>query len=66
MKEMFSLMFIFAFVSLRSGDIARKIPLRLMSVSMLPVFSPWSLLVSGLRFKLFISFELIFVYDVRE
>ena len=37
---MFSLMFIFAFVFFRSGDIARKIPLRLMSMSMLPVFSP--------------------------
>ena len=59
-------MFIFAFVCLRSGDIARKIPLRLMSVSMLPVFSPWSLLVSGLRFKLFINFEFKPVYDVRE
>ena len=63
---MFSLMFIFAFDSLRLGDIARKMPLRLMSVSMLPVFSPWSLLVSGIRFKFFINFELISVYDVRE
>ena len=63
---MFSLMFIFAFDSLRLGDIARKMPLRLMSVSMLPVFPPWSLVVSGLRFKLCINFELISVYDVRE
>jgi len=65
MKETDSLMFIFAFVSLRSGDISRKILLRLMSLSILPMFAPWSFMVSGLRLMLLINFELIFGYDVR-
>ena len=65
MKEIFSLMFSFAFVYLPSGAISRKILLRLMSLSILPVFAPWCFMVSGLRLTLLINFELSFVYDVR-
>ena len=37
-----------------------------MSKTVLPIFSPKSLIVSGLTFMFLIHFEFIFVYGVRE
>ena len=44
----------------------KKILLRPMSKSILPMFSSRSFIVSGLTFKPFIYFEFICVYDVRK
>ena len=44
----------------------KKILLRFMSKSALPMFSSKSFVVSGLTFKSLIHSEFIFVYDVRE
>ena len=44
----------------------KKILLRFMSKSVLPMFSSRSFIVSGLTFRSLIHFEFIFVYDVRE
>ena len=48
------------------GDGPKKILLRFMSESVLPVFSSKSFLVSGFTFRLLIHFEFIFVYVIRE
>ena len=58
--------FIFAFISLASGDMLSKKLLRPRSKRSLPVFSHRILLVSCLTFRSFIHFEYIFVYDVRK
>ena len=44
----------------------KKILLRPLSESILPMFSFRSFVVSGLKFKSLIHFEFIFVHDVRE
>ena len=44
----------------------KKILLRFMSKSVLPLFSSKSYIVSGLTFRSLIHFEFIFVYGVRE
>ena len=56
--------FVFIFVTLRGGS--KKILLRFMSESVLPMFSPKSFIVSSLTFRSLIHFEFIFVYSVRE
>ena len=48
------------------GDGPKKILLRFMSESVLPVFSSKSFMVSGFTFRLLIHFEFIFVYAIRE
>jgi len=37
-----------------------------MSESVLPMFSSWSFIVSGLTFRSLIHFQFLFVYDVRK
>ncbi|KAB1279762.1 hypothetical protein Cadr_000015692 [Camelus dromedarius] len=44
----------------------QKILLRLMSKSLLPVFSSRSFMVSGFTFKSLIHFEFVIVYGVRK
>ena len=61
-----SQLFIFAFVSFALGDRSKKILLRLMSRSVLPMFSSRSFVVSSLTFRSLILFEFIFVYGVRK
>ena len=52
------------FVPLAWGNIYRKILLRPMSNSILPKFSLWSFMVSGLTFESLIYFGLIFVCNM--
>ena len=63
-KKLFSLtrsrLFIFSFVSFALGDRSKKILLRFMSKSVLPMFSSASFMVSSLTFRSLIHFELIF------
>ena len=59
-------LFIFVFISITLGDRSKKILLRFMSESVLPMFSSRSFIVSGLTFRSLIHFELIFVYGVKE
>ena len=59
-------LFIFVFISITQGDGLKKIFLRFMSKSVLPVFSSKSFIVSRLTFRSLIHFEFIFVYGVRE
>ena len=59
-------LFIFVFISIMLGDRSKKILLRFMSESVLPMFSSRSFIVSGLTLRSLIHFELIFVYGVRE
>ena len=54
--------FIFAFVSLASGDISRKKLLQRMSKRLLPVFSSRILMVLGRTFRPLIHFELILIF----
>ena len=56
-------LFIFAFVSLASGDISKK---HYKSKNIPPMFSSRSFMVSGLTFKSLIHFEFIFVHGVRK
>ena len=56
---------IFVFISITLGDRSKKLLLRFMSKSVLPMFSSRSFIVSGLTFRSLIHFELIFVYDIR-
>ena len=56
--------FVFIFITLEGGF--KKILLRFMSKSVLPMFSSGSFIVFGLTFRSFIHFEFIFVYVVRE
>ena len=44
----------------------KKILLRFISNSVLPMFSPKSFIVSGLTFRFFIHFAFIFMYGVKE
>ena len=59
-------LFIFVFIFITLGGGSKKILLRFMSESVLPVFSSKSFMVSGLTFRSLIDFEFIFVYGVRE
>jgi hypothetical protein len=55
---------IFAFIACAFGVTSKKLIPRPMSRGLSPVFSSKSFTVSGLRFRLFIHFELIFVYGI--
>ena len=57
-------LFILTFGSLVWGDRSKKLLLRLMSKSVLPMFSSRIFMVFGLTFKSLIHFEFIFVYSV--
>ena len=59
-------MFIFVFISVILGDGSKKILLRFMSKTVLPMFSSKSFILSGLTFRSLIHFEFIFVYGVKE
>ena len=56
----------FVFISIALGDRSKKILLRSMSKSVLPMFSARSFIVSGLTFRSLNHFEFIFVYGGRE
>ena len=58
------LVFLFIFITLGGGS--KKILLRFMLKSVLPVFSSKSFTVSGLTFRSLIHFEFILVYGVRK
>uniref|UniRef100_A0ABI7W144 Secreted protein n=1 Tax=Felis catus TaxID=9685 RepID=A0ABI7W144_FELCA len=58
--------FIFAFVSLASGDLLRKKLLQLSSMRILPAFSSKILMASCLTLRSLIQCEFIFVYGVRK
>uniref|UniRef100_A0ABI7WZN7 Uncharacterized protein n=1 Tax=Felis catus TaxID=9685 RepID=A0ABI7WZN7_FELCA len=58
--------FIFAFVSLASGDVLSKKLLRARSKRFLPAFSSRILMASCLTLRSFIHFEFIFVYGARK
>ena len=58
--------FIFVFIFITLGGGSKKILLRFMSKSVLPMFSSKSFIVSSLTFKSLIHFEFIFVYGVKE
>ena len=57
--------FIFALISVSLGYLPEEIFLRLMSESVLPMFSSRSLMVSHLIIKSFSHLEFIFVHGVR-
>ena len=59
-------LFIFVFISITLGDGLKKILLRFMSKSVLPMFSSKSFIIFGLTLRSLIHFEFIFVYGVRE
>ena len=59
-------LFIFVFYFITVGSGSKKILLRFMSKSVLPMFSSKSFIVSVLTFRSLIHFEFIFVYGVRE
>ena len=59
-------LFIFVFISITLGGGSKKMLLRFMSMSVLPIFTYTSFIVSGLTFRCLIHFEFIFVYGVRE
>ena len=61
-----SQLFIFDFISIIVGDRMKKILLQFISKSVLPISSSKSFIISGLRFRSLIHFELIFVYGVKE
>ena len=55
---------VFIFTTLRSGS--KKILLRFMSESVLPIFSSKIFIISSLTFRSSTHFEFIFVYSFRE
>ena len=57
---------IFVFISIALGDGLKKILLRFMSESALPMFSSRDFTVSGLKFTSLIHFEFIFMCGVKE
>ena len=59
-------LFIFGFISLSLGGGSKKILLRFMSKSVLPMFFSKSYIVFSFTFGSLIHFEFIFVYGVRE
>ena len=64
--EIVPFIYFFSFVSLAWGDISDKILLWAMSKTLLPMFSPMILMVSGLTFQSLIHFEFILVCGVRR
>ena len=58
-------LFIFALIFIALGDWPKKILLRFMSETVLPMFSSRSFMVSCLIFESLSHFEFIFVYGVR-
>jgi len=58
------LVFVFIFITLGGGS--KKILLRFMLKSVLPVFSSKSFIMSSLTFSSLIHFEFIFVYGIRQ
>ena len=61
-----SYLFIFIFIFITVGGGSEKIQLRVMSQTILPMFSSKSCIVSSLIFRALIHFDYIFVYGVRE
>ena len=59
-------LFSFACVFLSRKDRSQKIPLRTMLKSVLPMFLPWSFMVSGLTLRSLIRFQFVFIYGVRK
>ena len=59
-------LFTFVFISITLRDRSKKILLRFMSRSVLPMFSSRSFTVSSLTFRCSILFEFTFVYDVEN
>ena len=59
-------LFIFVFIFITLGGGSKKILLRFLSKSVLPMFSSKSFIVSNLTFRFLIHFEFIFVGGVRE
>ena len=59
-------LFIFVFIFITLGGGSKKILLRFMSNSVLPMFSSKNFIVSGLTFRSLIHFEGFFGYGVRE
>ena len=59
-------LFTFVLISITVGSRSQRILLSFMSLSVLPMFSSKSLIVSGLTFRSLIHFEFVFVYGVRE
>ena len=55
-------LFIFVFIFITLGSGLKKILLRFMSESVLPMFSSKSFIVSILTFRSLVHFEFIFVY----
>ena len=66
MQRLFSLMQSHPFVSLAFGKKPLKLLVKLMSKSILPMFTSRSFMVVGLMFKLLIDFEFIFVCSMRR
>ena len=56
----------FVYVFLAWGDISKKILLRVMWKSLLPMFPSRSFILSGLAFKSLICFEFIFVCGLKK
>ena len=59
-------LFSFVFIFITLGGVSKKIVLRFMSKSILPMFSYRTFIVSGLTFRSFIHFEFIFECGIRE
>ena len=59
-------LFIFVFIFITPGDRLKKVLLRFMSKSVLPMFFSKSFRVSSLIFMFLIHFKFIFVYGVQE
>ena len=57
-------LFIFIFITVEGGS--KKVLLQFMSKGVLIIFTYKSFIISGLRFRSLIYFELIFVYGVKE
>ena len=69
-QKLFSLirsrLFIFVFISIIMGDGMKKMLLRFMSVSILPIFSFGSFILSGLIFRSLMHFKIFFVYVLKN
>ena len=59
-------LFTFVFISMTPGGGSQRILLWFMSLSVLPMFSSKSFIVTGLQFRSLIHFEFIFVYGVKK
>ena len=59
-------LFIFVFISITLGNRSKKILVRFMSKSVLPMFSSRSFIVSSLTFRSLIHFEFIFYMVLKN